>query len=106
MSYALEVMRPVDSPRVRILYDIYHMQIMEGDIIRTLTDARERIGHYHTGGVPGRAEIDGTQDLHYPAIVRAIQDTGFTGFIAHEFIPRSGDPIRSLGEAVELCSEV
>ena len=106
MSYALEVMRAVDSPRVRILYDIYHMQIMEGDIIRTLTDARERIGHYHTGGVPGRAEIDGTQELHYPAIVRAIQDTGFTGFIAHEFIPRSGDPIRSLGEAVELCSEV
>ena len=105
MSYALEVMRAVDSPRVRILYDIYHMQIMEGDIIRTLTDASDWIGHYHTGGVPGRAEIDGTQELHYPAIVRAIRDTGFTGYMAHEFIPRSGDPIRSLAEAVELCAE-
>ena len=105
MSYALEVIRAVDSPRVRILYDIHHMQIMEGDIIRTLTDARDWIGHYHTGGVPGRAEIDGTQELYYPAIVRAIRETGFTGFMAHEFIPRSGDPIRSLAEAVELCAE-
>ncbi len=105
MSYALEVMRAVASPRVRILYDIYHMQIMEGDIIRTLTDARDWIGHYHTGGVPGRAEIDETQELCYPAIVRAIRDTGFTGFMAHEFIPRSGDPIRSLAEAVKLCAD-
>ena len=105
MDYALEVMRGVDSPRVRILYDIYHMQIMEGDIIRTLTDAREWIGHYHTGGVPGRAEIDGTQELHYPAIVRAIRDTGFSGFMAHEFIPRSDDPLGSLAQAMELCAE-
>ena len=104
MAYALEVMRRVDSPRVRILYDIYHMQIMEGDIIRTLSDAQEWIGHYHTGGVPGRAEIDGTQELHYPAIVRAIRDTGFSGFMAHEFIPRSGDPLGSLAQAVELCA--
>ena len=105
MDYALEVMRAVDSPRVRILYDIYHMQIMEGDIIRTLTDARDWIGHYHTGGVPGRAEIDGTQELHYPAIVRAIRDTGFSGYMAHEFIPRSGDPLGSLAQAVELCAD-
>ena len=105
MSYALEIMRAVDSPRVRILYDIYHMQIMEGDIIRTLTDARDWIGHYHTGGVPGRAEIDGTQELYYPAIVRAIRETGFDGFMAHEFIPRSGEPLRSLAEAVELCAQ-
>ena len=105
MNYALEVIRAVDSPRVRILYDIYHMQIMEGDIIRTLTEARDWIGHYHTGGVPGRAEIDGTQELHYPAIVRAIRDTGFSGFMAHEFIPRSDDPLASLAEAVALCAE-
>lgn len=105
MDYALEVMRAVDSPRVRILYDIYHMQIMEGDIIRTLTDARDWIGHFHTGGVPGRAEIDGTQELHYPAIVRAIRDTDFSGFMAHEFIPRSGDPLGSLAQAVELCAD-
>ena len=104
MDYALEVIRAVDSPRVKILYDIYHMQIMEGDIIRTLTEARPWIGHYHTGGVPGRAEIDATQELNYPPIVRAIADTGFEGFMAHEFIPRSGDPLRSLREAVELCT--
>ncbi len=104
MSYALEVIRAVDSPRVRILYDIYHMQIMEGDIIRTLTESRDWIGHYHTGGVPGRAEIDGTQELNYPAIVRAIRDSGFTGYMAHEFIPRSDDPLRSLSQAVEMCA--
>ena len=104
MDYALEIIRAVDSPRVKILYDIYHMQIMEGDIIRTLTDASPWIGHYHTGGVPGRAEIDDTQELNYPPIVRAIAETGFEGFMAHEFIPRSGDPLRSLREAVELCA--
>jgi len=80
------------------------MQIMEGDIIRTLTGARDWIGHYHTGGVPGRGENDESQELNYPAIVRAIRDTGFTGYMAHEFIPRSGDPLRSLREAVELCA--
>ncbi len=105
MPYALEIIRAVDSPRVRILYDIYHMQIMEGDIIRTLTDAREWIAHYHTGGVPGRAEIDETQELFYPAIVRAIRATGFSGYMAHEFIPRGGDPISSLARAVEMCAE-
>jgi len=105
MPYALEIIRAVDSPRVRILYDIYHMQIMEGDIIRTLTDSAEWIAHYHTGGVPGRAEIDETQELYYPAIVRAIRDTGFTGYMAHEFIPRSGDPLDSLAQAVELCAD-
>ena len=104
-DYALEVIRAVDSPRVRILYDVYHMQIMEGDIIRTLTEAAEWIAHYHTGGVPGRAEIDGTQELHYPAIVRAIRSTGFRGYMAHEFIPRSDDPLASLAEAVRLCAE-
>ncbi|MCE2531799.1 MAG: TIM barrel protein [Acidimicrobiia bacterium] len=104
MDYALEIIRAVDSPRVKILYDIYHMQIMEGDIIRTLTDASPWIGHYHTGGVPGRAEIDDSQELNYPPIVQAIADTGFEGFMAHEFIPRSGDPLRSLREAVELCA--
>ncbi len=102
-DYALEIVRAVDSPRVRILYDVYHMQIMEGDIVRTLAAAAPWIGHYHTGGVPGRAEIDGTQELHYPAILRAIRDTGFAGFLAHEFIPRQGDPVRSLARAVEMC---
>ena len=104
MSYALEIIRAVDSARVRILYAIFHMQIMEGDIISTLTDAAEWIGHYHTGGVPGRAEIDETQELYYPAIVRAIGDTGFSGFMAHEFIPRGDDALGSLAQAVELCA--
>lgn len=103
MPYALEIIRAVASPRVRILYDIYHMQVMEGDIIRTIRDNHPEIAHYHTGGVPGRAEIDESQELFYPAIVRAIRDTGFSGFMAHEFIPRRPDPIRSLREAVELC---
>ncbi len=104
MAYALEIVRAVASPRVRILYDIHHMQIMEGDVIRTLTGARDWIGHYHTGGVPGRAEIDDSQELNYPAIVRAIRDTGFTGYLAHEFIPRGGDPLASLASAVEMCA--
>lgn len=104
MSYALEIIRAVNSPRVKILYDIYHMQIMEGDIIHTLSEARDWIGHYHTGGVPGRAEIDETQELNYPPIVRAINQTGFDGFMAHEFIPRSSDPLRSLHDAVALCT--
>ena len=104
MEYALEIVRAVDSPGVRILYDIYHMQIMEGDIIRTLTDSAEWIAHYHTGGVPGRAEIDESQELYYPAIVGAIRETGFAGYMAHEFIPRSGDPLRSLAQAVEMCT--
>ncbi len=92
----------VGSPRFRLLYDIYHMQIMEGDVIRTVRQYHEHIAHYHTGGVPGRHEIDATQELNYPAIVRAIADTGFTGYVAQEFIP-TRDPLTSLAEAVRLC---
>jgi len=76
---------------------------MEGDVIRTIRDNHEFFAHYHTGGVPGRAEIDKTQELFYPAIVRAILATGFDGYLAHEFIPRSDDPIGSLAAAVQLC---
>jgi hydroxypyruvate isomerase len=78
------------------------MQIMEGDVIRTLRDNQQWIAHYHTGGVPGRNEIDNSQELNYPAIVRAIADTGFSGYMAHEFIPKR-DPLTSLREAVALC---
>jgi len=92
----------VGSPRFKLLYDIYHMQIMEGDVIQTLTDYREYIAHYHTGGVPGRAEIDETQELNYPRICQAIVETGFTGYVAQEFIPKR-DPVRSLGQAIDLC---
>jgi hydroxypyruvate isomerase len=96
-------MKAVGSPRVRLLYDIYHMQIMEGDIIRTIRDNREWIAHFHTGGVPGRHELDGTQELNWHAVAAAIADSGFTGFVAHEFVP-SRDPLTSLREAVSVCS--
>jgi hydroxypyruvate isomerase len=91
------------SPRFRLLYDIYHMQIMEGDVIRTIRDHAARIAHYHTAGVPGRHEIDGSQELHYPAIMRAIAETGFTGYVAQEFIP-TRDPREALEEAVRTCT--
>ncbi|MEX0599357.1 MAG: hydroxypyruvate isomerase, partial [Rhodothermales bacterium] len=81
---------------------IYHMQIMEGDVIRTIRDNHQYIGHYHTGGNPGRNEIDESQELNYPAIMRAIKETGFEGYVAQEFIP-ARTPLVSLREAVELC---
>jgi len=100
--FGVEVMKRVNSPHVRLLYDIYHMQIMEGDVIRTIRDHHQWIAHYHTGGVPGRNEIDSSQELFYPAIARAIADTGFQGYFAHEFIPKR-EPLVSLREAVTLC---
>jgi hydroxypyruvate isomerase len=99
--YGVAVVSQVNSPRVKLLYDIYHMQIMEGDVIRTLRDNQQWIAHYHTAGVPGRHEIDDTQELYYPAIFRAIRDTGFAGFLAHEFIPLR-EPLTSLREAVAM----
>ena len=101
-SYGVEVMKRVNSPNVKLLYDIYHMQIMEGDIIRTIQDNKQWIAHYHTGGVPGRNELDPTQELQWPAIVKAIHETGYTGYFAHEFNP-TRDPMTSLREAVVLC---
>jgi hydroxypyruvate isomerase len=101
-AFGVEVMKGVGSPRVKLLYDIYHMQIMEGDVIRTIRDNAQYIGHFHTGGVPGRHELDGTQELNWRAIANAIADTGFKGFIAHEFTP-TRDPLTSLREAVATC---
>jgi hydroxypyruvate isomerase len=100
--YGVEIIKAVNSPRVRLLYDIYHMQIMEGDVIRTIRDNHRYFAHYHTGGVPGRNEIDDSQELNYPAVCRAILETGFTGYLAHEFIPKR-DPLTSLRQAVALC---
>jgi hydroxypyruvate isomerase len=102
-AWGVEVMKKVDSPRVRLLYDIYHMQIMEGDVIRTIRENIRWIGHFHTGGVPGRNELDDKQELNWPAIMRAIVDTGFSGYVAHEFVP-TRDPMQSLAAAVKLCS--
>ncbi len=102
-AFGANVIEQVGSPRVKLLYDIYHMQIMEGDVIRTIRQHASHIAHFHTGGVPGRHEIDESQELNYRAVARAIADTGFTGFIAHEFVP-TREPLQSLRQAVEVCS--
>jgi hydroxypyruvate isomerase len=102
-AFGAAIIEAVGSPRVKLLYDIYHMQIMEGDVIRTIRQHAAHIGHFHTGGVPGRHELDDTQELNYRAIARAIAETGFAGYVAHEFVP-TRDPLRSLKEAVEVCS--
>jgi len=101
-AFGVGVVKAVASPRIKLLYDIYHMQIMEGDVIRTIRDNIGFIGHFHTGGVPGRRELDDTQELNWRAVCRAIADTGFTGYLAHEFVP-SRDPLTSLAEAVRIC---
>ena len=101
-AWGVELVKRVGSGHFKLLYDIYHMQIMEGDVIRTIEANRDHYGHFHTGGNPGRHELDETQELNYKAIARAIADLGFKGYIAHEFIPVR-DPLTSLGEAVRLC---
>src|SRR5271163_294418 len=100
-AWGVEVMKRVDSPRVKLLYDIYHMQIMEGDVIRTIRENIKYLAHFHTGGVPGRHEIDNTQELNYAAVAKALVDLGFQGYMAHEFIPAASDGIKSLGEAAK-----
>jgi hydroxypyruvate isomerase len=102
-AFGVEVVKAVDSTHVKLLYDIYHMQIMEGDVIRTIRDHIGHIAHFHTGGVPGRNELDQTQELNYRAIARAIADAGFGGYLAHEFVP-TRDPLTSLREAVAVCT--
>jgi hydroxypyruvate isomerase len=101
--WGAELVKRVGSPRFKLLYDIYHMQIMEGDVIRTIRDNFAHIGHFHTGGVPGRHEIDETQELFYPAVMRAIADLGYTGYVGQEFIP-SREPLVSLEQGVRICT--
>lgn len=101
-GWGAEMCKRVGSPNIKLLYDIYHMQIMEGDIIRNIRAHNQYIGHYHTGGNPGRNEIDESQEIYYPAIMKAIVDTGYKGFVAQEFIPKR-DPLTSLREAVMIC---
>jgi hydroxypyruvate isomerase len=101
-TFGLQVINAVGSPRVKLLYDIYHMQIMDGDIIRTIRENYGKIAHYHTGGVPGRHELDATQELNWATVCKAIADTGFKGYVAHEFVP-TRDPLTSLREAIALC---
>src|SRR6185436_16822170 len=102
-AWGVEVVKAVGSPRVKLLYDIYHMQIMEGDVIRTIRENIQYIGHFHTGGVPGRHELDDTQELQWRTVAKAIADLNFQGFVAHEFAPVK-DPMTSLKQAVELCT--
>ena len=102
-EWGVEVVKAVGSPRVKLLYDIYHMQIMEGDMIRTIRDNIQYIGHFHTGGVPGRHELDDTQELNWRTIAQAIADLKFEGYFAHEFVPLK-DPMASLKQAVTLCT--
>ncbi len=101
-AWGVEVCKRVNSSRAKLLYDIYHMQIMEGDIIRTLQDNIEYIGHFHTAGNPGRHDLDEEQEINYPPIMRAIAETGYTLYVGHEFIPK-GDPIEGLRAAAQLC---
>ena len=101
--WGVELCKKVGSENFKLLYDIYHMQIMEGDVIATIRKSHQYIAHYHTGGVPGRNEIDDTQELHYPAIMKAIVETGFKGHVAQEFIPKRPDVIASLKQGVTIC---
>jgi hydroxypyruvate isomerase len=102
--WGVKLVKQVGSPRFKLLYDIYHMQIMEGDVIRTIQENKDYIGHYHTGGNPGRHEIDETQELNYPAIVKAILDTGYDGYLGQEYIPARPDQISSLAQGYRICN--
>jgi len=102
-KWGAELCQQLDSDNFKLLYDIYHMQIMEGDVIRTIQDYHQYFGHYHTGGNPGRHEIDETQELYYPAIMKAILETGFKGHVAQEFIPTWKDKIAALKQGVTIC---
>lgn len=101
--WGVELVKRVGSENFKLLYDVYHMQIMDGDVIDTIREFHPYFGHYHTGGVPGRNEIDETQELYYPAIMRAILETGFDGYVAQEFVPTWDDPIEALATAIRIC---
>lgn len=101
-DWGVEVCKKVDSPNVKLLYDIYHMQIMEGDLIRTISENIEYIGHFHTAGNPGRHDLDEEQEIYYPPVMRAIAETDYDGYVSHEFTPK-GEPLVAMREAFELC---
>jgi hydroxypyruvate isomerase len=102
-DYCMDIVKQVGSPRMKLLFDIFHVQIMDGDIISRIRQYKDYIGHYHTAGNPGRHELDDTQEINYRPVMEAIADTGFTGYIGHEFIP-TRDPLEGLKEAVALCT--
>lgn len=100
--WGVELVKKVGSPNFKLLYDIYHMQVQEGDVIATINENKDYIAHYHTGGVPGRNEIDSSQELNYPAIMEAIVKTGFNGYVGQEFVPKH-EPLTSLAQAAVIC---
>ena len=103
VTWGVELVKRISSERFKLLYDIYHMQIMEGDVCDTITENHQYFDHYHTGGVPGRHEIDETQELNYTRVMQAIVATGYKGYVAQEFVPKRSDPIASLRQAVKIC---
>ena len=103
VEWGAELCKRVGSENFKLLFDIYHMQIQEGDIIRNIRDYHQYIAHYHTGGIPGRHEINDTQELHYPAVMRAIVETGYKGYVAQEFVPTYKNKLDSLKEAISIC---
>lgn len=103
LELCADLIQAVDSPRFRLLFDIYHVQIMHGDLIRNINKYRDITGHYHTAGNPGRGELDETQEINYPPVIRAILDTGYEGYIAQEFIPTWDDPVAALAHAAKVC---
>jgi len=103
VDHCVELIRQVDSPNMKLLFDVYHVQIMNGDVIRRIRQYKDVIGHYHTAGNPGRAELDDTQEINYPAVMRAIVDSGYKLFVAQEFIPTWDDPVAALRHAAMVC---
>ena len=103
IDYALDVCRAIGSPRMKMLFDIYHVQIMDGDVIRRYRECAEFVGHIHTAGTPGRQELDDEQEIHYPGIMRAIAASGYKGYVGQEFIPKAADKLAALNAAVKLC---
>ena len=103
VDFCVELIRRVDSPNMKLLFDIYHVQIMNGDVIRRIHQFKEYIAHYHTAGVPGRGELDNTQEINYPAVMRAILETGYQGYVAQEFIPTWLDKVLALRHAAKVC---
>lgn len=103
LELCADLIKAIDSPRFRLLFDIYHVQIMHGDLIRNIRRYHELVGHYHTAGNPGRGELDETQEINYPPVIQAILETGYQGYIAQEFIPTWDDPIAALAHAAKLC---
>ena len=103
VDHCVDMIKAVGSPNLKLLFDVYHVQIMNGDVIRRIRQYHEHIGHYHTAGVPGRGELDENQEVNYPAVMRAIVETGYQGYVAQEFIPTWEDKVAALRHAVKLC---